>query len=179
MGANLNETNIRGNTILHIACEQGSKETVLLFLLHGADPIIKNADGRKAEDLNSSIKPLIYAVSKDREPFKALSEMDKKRIAQIFDDIDTDLARHIDLSKSIKFNRFMEDVPEEVARRDGQDFLRDCSICDVGLVNYEEWLFTFSKLAAEKGSEALDRFIEEYEKRIKQNGKFVDYKIRD
>jgi 20S proteasome subunit beta 4 len=179
MGASLNETNVRGNTMLHVACERGSRETVLLFLLHGADPTIKNADGRKPEDLNSSMKPLIYAVSKDREPFRTLSDMHKKRIAQIFDDIDTDLSRRIDLGKSMKFNRYMEDVPEEVARRDAQDFLRDCSICNPGYVNYDEWLFTFSKLNAEKGPEPIDKFIEEYEKRVKENGKFTDYKVRD
>ena len=68
----------------------------------------------------------------------------------IFDDIDRDASGVLTLDKSMRFNRYMEEMPVEIARRDAQDFLRDVGICHTGQVNLDEWLFSFGKLAMER-----------------------------
>ncbi|CAG9323297.1 unnamed protein product [Blepharisma stoltei] len=179
-GSALNISNIRGNTPLHIAVERGSKEIILLFMLNNADPSAVNANGQKPEDLNQEMKPLLWAINKDRDSYRLLNENQRKRLNQIFDDIDGDGTGQLDIAKSTKFNRFLEDdLPEDAARKDASDFIRDVSICKPGKVNLDEWLFSFSKLAAEMGSESIDQFIEDYERRIKEKGKFADFRVRD
>ena len=39
---------------------------VLFLILNGADVSVMNVDGHKAEDLNGSLKPYIYAIDKDK-----------------------------------------------------------------------------------------------------------------
>lgn len=180
VGAQLNVANIRGNTPLHVAVERGSKETILLFMLNNADPTAVNANGQKPEDINPELKPLIWALNKDKASYRLLNDNQKKKLTQIFDDVDQDASGSLDINKSIRFNRFLEeDLSEDVARKDAHDFIRDVSICQTGKVILEEWLFSFSKLASEAGAESVDQFLEDYERRVKEKGKFADYRIRD
>lgn len=58
-GADVNITNVRGNTPLHEACRNGSKEAVVLLILSGTNPDMRNIEGKKAEELNPSMRTLI------------------------------------------------------------------------------------------------------------------------
>lgn len=139
-GAELNFTNIRGNTALHVATERGSKGIVLLYLLSGASPNIKNHEGFKPEDLNTNLLPLIHAVSRDRDHWGVLNDSYKARLKQIFDEIEGgDEAKVLTLDKCIKFNRFIdEESNDEVIRNDASEFIRDVAICRPGEVGLEE-----------------------------------------
>lgn len=179
-GLNPNLTNIRGNTALHLACEKSHPEIVLILLLYGADPHIYNLNGYCCDDLNTSMRPLIAGIVKDRSAYGLLSEFHRKKLTQIFEDIDSDDRGFIDVNKCSKFNRFVDDITEDVAKRDAIEFLKEVSICREGEVNLEEWLFSFGKLIRESTNEApVDQFIEDYERGIKEKCKFVDFRPRD
>lgn len=179
-GLNPNLTNIRGNTPLHIAAERGYSEIILILLLHNADPYIYNVNGFRCDDLNPSVKPLIAWICKDKSAYGLLTDLQKKKLLQIFEDMDPDEKEFIDATNSFKFNRFIEDISEDVARRDALEFLKEVSICNPGQVNLEEWMFAFGKLTKDTGSEvAVDKFIEDFERGIKEKGKYADFKPRD
>ena len=59
---NLNSATRRGNTALHAAAEAGHSEMVRFLLKSGADPTLRNAQGRSAADLcrNDDIKSLLH-----------------------------------------------------------------------------------------------------------------------
>jgi ankyrin repeat protein len=180
MGLNPNLTNIRGNTALHLAAERGYKEVILILILYGADPYIYNLNGHRCDDLNPHTRPLIAGIFRDKSAYGLLSDFHKKKLTQIFEDIDSDDLGYIDANKSFKFNRFVEEISEDIARRDSQEFLKEVSICKEGQVNLEEWLFSFGKLIREAGNDTpVDHFIEDYERGIKEKGKFIDFKPRD
>ena len=84
------------------------------------------------------------------QAYHYLTENHKRKLTVIFDDIDRDASGVLTLDKSMRFNRYMEEMPVEIARRDAQDFLRDVGICHTGQVNLDEWLFSFGKLAMER-----------------------------
>ena len=179
-GLNPNVANIRGNTPLHLACEKNFPEVVLILLLYGADPNIYNLNGFRCDDLNPLMRPLIAGIIKDRSAYGLLSEFHRKKLMQIFEDIDSDDRGFIDYAKCSKFNRFVDEISEDVSKRDAQEFLREVSICRDGQVNLEEWLLSFGKLIRESTNEApVDQFIEDYERAIKEKCKFTDFKPRD
>jgi len=174
-GASLSQTNNNGETPLHVAARQSSKELLLVYLLNGADPSVLNYEGRSAEDLSGNLKPIMIAMIQVKEIFDQLKTNQKQRLESIFQEIDEEGLGFLNLEKSVKFNRFIEEVPEEVAKKDAQDFIRDVSICSKGIVYLEEWLIAFAKLASEKGEQAVDSFIEEYDKAVRERGKFSDF----
>jgi ankyrin repeat protein len=178
-GINVNLTNIRGNTALHVASERDYPELVLILLLHGADPYIYNLNGQRCDDLNLSLRPIIAAIYREKSAYGLLSDLHRKKLTQIFEDIDSDRSGFIDSSKSFKFNRFMDEVNEDVATRDSQEFLKEVSICRPGQVNLEEWLFSFGKLIRDGNENSVDHFIEEYERAVKEKGKFIDFRPKD
>lgn len=137
-GINPNLTNVRGNTALHIAAEKGHREIILILMLHGADPYIYNLNGHRCDDINPSIRALVAGINKDKEAYGLINDFHRKKLTQIFDDIDSDESGFIDAAKSFKFNRFVEDITEDIARRDSQEFINEVSICTRGQVNLEE-----------------------------------------
>lgn len=178
-GANINMLGPQGNTALHYAVERGCMEIILILLLNGADPNIVNENKQKPEDLLPKIRPMIIALTADRQVYTNLSESFKKKLTIIFDEIDGEGSGILTLDKCAKFNRYMEEVSADVARKDAIDFLRDVGICRSGQVNLDEWLFSFAKLMSERGTEALDQFTEEFERIGKDRCKFVDFVPRD
>ena len=95
--------------------------------------------------------------------------------------MDADDSGFVDLAKCTKFNRFIEETStEDNARRDSLEFLKEVSICREGKVNIEEWLFAFGKLVRDNGNEsALEEFIGDYDRSIKERGKYAEFKARD
>jgi hypothetical protein len=180
-GLNPNLANNRGNTALHLACEKSYPEVVLILLLYGADPNIYNLNGFRCDDVNPLMRPLIAGIVKDRSAYGLLSEFHRKKLTQIFEEIDLDDRGFVDFGKCSKFNRFVDEISEDVSKRDAMEFLREVSICREGQVNLEEWLLSFGKLIRESTNEApVDQFIEDFERAIKERGsKFADYKPRD
>lgn len=178
-GANINMLGPQGNTALHYAVERGCMEIILILLLNGADVNIVNENKQKPEDLLPKLKPMIMALANDRQVYTNLNELYKKKLTIIFDEIDGEGNGILNLDKCAKFNRYMEDVNADVARKDAIDFLRDVAICRSGQVNLDEWLFSFAKLMNERGTEALDQFIDEFERIGKDRCKFIDFVPRD
>ena len=178
-GANINMLGPQGNTALHYAVERGCMEIILILLLNGADPNISNENKQKPEDLLPKVRPMMIALTADRQVYTNLSELYKKKLSIIFDEIDGEGNGILTLDKCAKFNRYMEEVSADVARKDAIDFLRDVGICRSGQVNLDEWLFSFAKLMNERGTEVLDQFIDEFERIGKDRCKFADYVPRD
>ena len=174
-GARVNHANKRGITPLHVACQRRNKEAILLLLLYGADPNAVDVENRRPDDLNPSIKQMVLAVTEERAAFSLVTETQKKKLSFIFDDIDNPRTRYIDIAKSARFNRYMEDITEDAAAKDAADFIRDVSISKRDMVNLDEWILAFGKLAGERSSGAVDEFIEEYEKKSKEKGKYLDF----
>jgi ankyrin repeat protein len=175
LGAQVNCVNNLGNSPLHYAVERGCMEIILILMLNGADPSLVNQSKQKPEDLAPKLKPMIVALSMDRPVYQRLNDSYKKKLTLIFEEIDFEGTGILNLEKSMKFNRFMEDIAEDVARRDAQDFLRDVGICHIGQVNLDEWLFGFAKLVGSNGNESLEQFFEDYEKNVKDKGKFQNF----
>eukprot|EP01016_Furgasonia_blochmanni_P018568 TRINITY_DN21035_c0_g1_i1.p1 TRINITY_DN21035_c0_g1~~TRINITY_DN21035_c0_g1_i1.p1 ORF type:complete len:132 (-),score=40.05 TRINITY_DN21035_c0_g1_i1:193-531(-) len=93
------------------------------------------------------------------------------RDRNIFEDADFDNTRSINLEKSIKFNKFVEEeVEDQLIERDAKDFINSCAIINKVTVNQDEWLFSFAKLLV-CDSEIYDKFIQDYEKAVEKNGK--------
>jgi hypothetical protein len=60
--------------------------------------------------------------------------------------------------------------------KDAEEFLRDVSICNEAQVNIDEWVFAFAKLGRDQGTEAVDAFVLDFETRVKERGRFADFK---
>jgi Ca2+-binding EF-hand superfamily protein len=83
----------------------------------------------------------------EEKAFNVLSEEHKKKLTEIFNDIDFDDLKAIDLHKAVRFNKYIqENIAEAKAEKDANDFLKSTAICNKHSVNIDEWLFSFSKL---------------------------------
>lgn len=121
--------NKSGNTPLHVACEKGFKEVTLFLLLVGVDPSVQNNEGKKAGDGNIEMKMLLNSLVAENKAFKVLSPIQKKKLIQIFEDIDIDGKKTIDLSKSVLFNKYVDDnVNDSMAEKDAKEFIKWCAI---------------------------------------------------
>jgi len=67
-----------------------------------------------------------------------------------------------------------EQVNDNMASKDANDFISSCAICNKQTVNLDEWIFAFAKLAA-VDTETYDKFISEYEAALEKKGKFSDF----
>jgi len=126
----VNAQNSEGNTALHYACNKGNKEMILLLLMNGADQTKTNANDEKPAEKNTELKLFMNQILSEEKAFKVLDEDQKKRLKNIFDDIDKDGSKHITLERSKQFNMFIEGVSEEIAEKDAQDFINSCAICN-------------------------------------------------
>ena len=118
-----------GNTPLHLACEKNLKEVILILLMAGVDPLANNNEGKKAGEGNIEAKMLMNGILAENKAFKALNPLQKKKLTMIFEDIDTDGKKLIDLNKSIVFNKYVDDnVNDNLAEKDGKDFIKWCAI---------------------------------------------------
>lgn len=134
-GAAFEIINKAGNTPLHLACEKGLKEVILNLLMAGVDPAIINNDGKKAGEGSIESKMLINNINTENKAFKVLSPMQKKKLIQIFEDIDIDGKKLIDLSKSILFNKYVDDnVNDNLAEKDAKEFIKWCAILNKSTV---------------------------------------------
>jgi hypothetical protein len=100
-----------------------------------------------------------------------LGEEQKKKLTEIYNDIDFDDLKAIDLHKAVRFNKYIqENIPEAKAEKDANDFLKSTAICNKHSVNIDEWLFSFSKLYVCDADE-FNKFIEDYEAAVALQGK--------
>ena len=134
-GAAFEIVNKAGNTPLHVACEKGFKEVILNLLLAGVDPLQGNNEGKKAGEGNIEAKMMINAIYAENKAFKVLSPLQKRKLTQIFEDIDIDGKREIDLAKSVLFNKYVDDnVNDNMAEKDAKEFIKWCAILNKATV---------------------------------------------
>lgn len=130
--------NKAGNTPLHLACEKNFKDVILFLLMAGVDPILQNNEGKKAGDGNIEVKMFMNSLIAESKAFKALSLLQKKKLIQIFEDIDIDGTKTIDLNKSILFNKYVDDnVNDSMAEKDAKEFIKWCAILNKATVKIE------------------------------------------
>lgn len=100
-----------------------------------------------------------------------MNEEQKKKLTEIFNDIDFDDLKAIDLHKAVRFNKYIqENIAEAKAEKDANDFLKSTAICNKHSVNIDEWLFSFSKLYVCDADE-FNKFLEDYEAAVAVQGK--------
>lgn len=123
---------------MHVACDKGDKEVILLLIMSGADANIKNKQNSKPSDGNMDLKTFVNNIIAEEKAFNALNNQQKNKLTEIFNEIvSVDSSRTIDLKKSIRFNRFIEDtVSPAVAEKDANDFLKSCAICNKETVTF-------------------------------------------
>ena len=167
-----------GNTPLHSACTNNFKEGVLFLLLHGANYEEPNSAGQKPGEGNMEMKMFLNKLVPEAQAFKALNLTQRKKLQQIFEDIDFDNAHNIDLEKSMKFDKYIDSSVEvRLAEKDAKDFIKSCAICNGKTVNLEEWIFAFSKLFA-LDIAAYEKFIEDYDNKYKEIGSVKEFAIK-
>ena len=134
-GAAFEMVNKVGNTPLHIACEKVLKEVILILLMVGVDQTLNNNEGKKAGEGNIEAKMLMNGILAENKAFKVLNPLQKKKLIQIFEDIDSDGKKIIDLSKSIVFNKYVDDnVNDNLAEKDAKEFIKWCAILNKSTV---------------------------------------------
>ena len=115
---------------MHYACSKGNREMILLLLMSGADHTKTNTKDEKPGDNNTELKLFMNQILAENKAFDALDEDQKKRLKNIFDDIDKDGFKFINQERSKQFNIFIEGVNEETAEKDAQEFINSCAICN-------------------------------------------------
>jgi Ankyrin repeats (many copies) len=179
-GIEINLANNEGNTALHFASKGNQREVILQLLINGAEHTKENGKGEKPGTESTEMKLFFSLIVPENAAFKALNEDQKKQLRNIFDDIVKD-QKAITLDRSKEFNLFMEDVTPEAAEKDAQDFIGACALCNKTTVrkyiyvyfkvNYDEWIFAFSKLYAVNQNE-YTTFIEDYDAAVTNKGQF-------
>lgn len=116
------------------------------------------------------IKTFMNNIMNEKPAFGVLKAAQKQKLLTIFEDIDHDNQKQIDIHKAIKFNKYIEDINDSVAERDAKDFLKSVAVCNGQRVNQDEWLFGFSKLFAVEPT-IFEKFIEDYDKVVSVKNK--------
>lgn len=100
-------------------------------MLAGVDPLVANNEGKKAGDGNIEAMMFVNSIMGEKKAFKVLNPLQKKKLIMIFEEIDLDNQKSIDINKSIQFNKYIDDsVNESLAKRDAEDFIKSCAILD-------------------------------------------------
>ncbi len=89
-GAMFELINKVGNTPLHFACERKFKEVILFLLLNGVEHSTKNDKGERAGENAMDSKSFMTSIISENKAFKVLTPSQKKKLIQIFEDIDFD-----------------------------------------------------------------------------------------
>ena len=106
-----------------------------------------------------------------------MNEQEKVKLEDIFNDIDFDDQKAIDLHKAVRFNKYIqESIAEPKAEKDANDFLKAAAICNKHSVNIDEWLFCFAKLHFSDKDE-YQKFIDDYEAAVAAQGKLKSINI--
>ena len=106
-----------------------------------------------------------------------LSPDQKAKLIEIFNDIDFDDLKAIDLHKAVRFNKYIDEkIAEPKAEKDANDFLKSTAICNKHSVNIDEWLFSFSKLYVCDPDE-FSKFVEDYDRVVQEQGKLKSINI--
>ncbi|KAL4497395.1 hypothetical protein ABPG72_011330 [Tetrahymena utriculariae] len=167
----LDALNNEGKTALHLACEKGDKESIFFLVTNGASVEIKNKSGQKPGEGNMDAKMLLNNIVCEEKAFNILPPAQKAKILEIFYDVDFDGQKQIDLSKSKRFNKYIdEQINDGGIEKDAKDFIKACAICNKETVNIDEWIFAFSKLYAVDQA-AFDKFVDDYDKAVEKKGK--------
>jgi hypothetical protein len=98
--------------------------------MNGADNTIVNKNNEKPGETKPELKSFINSILGENKAFTVLDDDKKRQLKNIFDDIDKDGAKCINLDKSRGFNMYMEGVPEDSAEKDAMDFISSCAICN-------------------------------------------------
>jgi ankyrin repeat protein len=116
---NINDQTRRGNSSLHAAVEGGFMEVVKLLLSSGADPKIRNTQGRSASDLskNDEIKSLLN----DYTIFLRQSYLAGDNVARVVLASDTDASN--DAVFMVKSGQFPETSSINTVTRSLKDFI--------------------------------------------------------
>lgn len=74
----------------------------------------------------------------EEKAFTELDEEEKVKLEDIFNDIDFDDQKAIDLHKAVRFNKYIqESIAEPKAEKDANDFLKAAAICNKHSVNID------------------------------------------
>lgn len=74
----------------------------------------------------------------EEKAFGVFSEEQKNKLIEIYNDIDFDDLKAIDLHKAVRFNKYIqENIPEAKAEKDANDFLKATAICNKHSVNID------------------------------------------
>ena len=127
--ATLAITNKEGDTPLHLACNKGSKEIILFLLLNSADVNAKNNAGAKPGESAIDMKQFMNNIMAESKALNVLTPQHRLKLLNIFDEIDIDNQRSIDNAKSIRFNKYVDELANEsVVQKDAKDFISSCAI---------------------------------------------------
>ena len=74
----------------------------------------------------------------EEKAFDVLNDDQKLKLTDIFNDIDFDDLKAIDLHKAVRFNKYIQDnIAEAKAEKDANDFLKSTAICNKHSVNID------------------------------------------
>ena len=76
-------------------------------------------------------KMLLNNIACEEKAFNVLSPQQKAKILEIFYDIDNDGMKTIDINKSKRFNKFVDEtVNDSASEKDAKDFIKSCALCN-------------------------------------------------
>lgn len=161
--AELDLQDTQGKTALHYACELELKDLIICLLVNKTDYNLKANDGLMAGEKNPDISIFMGNVIDEEKCFKVLSPEQVTKLTSIYNDIDYDKSRKIDIKKSIAFNHFIDPrVSSNALMRDAEEFLEEVAIINRTDVCLDEWIYAFSKLLFCDKS-AFNKFLNDYE----------------
>jgi len=128
-GIDLEIANNEGNTALHFACQQESRELILPLVFGGIDITKKNLNEEKAGEKNTSISTFVKQIAAENKAFNVLTPDQKKKLKHIYDEISRG-DKCINLDRTKMFNIFVDEVSEEEAEKDAKDFIASCAVID-------------------------------------------------
>ena len=91
------------------------------------------------------------------------------RIRTLFEEIDYDNKKSIDVEKACKFNQYVDrKISGFIADKDAGDFIMYAALIDGENVGYEEWVYNWAKLYASEKNVYV-KFFKEYEEILKDS----------
>jgi ankyrin repeat protein len=151
-----------GKTPLHLACDLGAKDIILWLLMNKANFMSKDINDKPPGAENREMFIFINDVVDEEACFKILNPEQINKLTAIFNDIDYDRTKKIDMNKALAFNHFIDPkVSSPALTRDAEDFIEEVAIINKKDVCLDEWLFSFSKLLF-CDPRIFKKFIEDY-----------------